>query len=394
MTDQAYVADSVAKGVPPFMLVFGTFGNIFSIYILTRKNIRQSTCTVYLIVLACSDLVVLYTGLLRTWISATFQDDIRTHTSGICKIHTWLVYVSLDFSAWILVAVTAERVALVWFPHKAKVKCTKKAALFIITPIFVVLMLINSHILYGMDRIVTVDENSTSILCDFISEDYRYFFEELWPWVDLTIFCGLPFCFLVTGNVLIITKVFSSQRAAKRQVVPHDPNGRAQRSQTSSMSVMLFCLNCVFLLCTTPVSIYLIGYVHWSRDATETTRANLSLVWTLVNVLMYANNTFNFLLYCMSGSRFRTEVKVVFGNMFNIQNRYNRTQNSQRRKRSTMERSRNTTVAPEGRHKNNPNDNNNFLSVITPPREGECDSKTHSQECDSRTHSQVISSNV
>ncbi|XP_069138304.1 cysteinyl leukotriene receptor 2-like [Argopecten irradians] len=318
MADQHNAADSVARGVPPIMIIFGTFGNIFSIYILTRKNIRQSTCTVYLIVLACSDLVVLYTGLLRTWISATFQDDIRTHTSGICKIHTWLVYVSLDFSAWILVAVTAERVALVWFPHQAKTRCTKRTAAFVITPIFVCLMVINSHIFYGIDNVKVTNGNSTTIKCSFVSSDYQRFFEELWPWVDLTIFCGLPFCFLVTGNVLIITKVFASQRATKRKVDPHNPQSRSQRSQMSSMSVMLFCLNCVFLLCTTPVSIYLIGYVHWSRDATETTKANLSLVWTLVNVLMYANNTFNFLLYCVSGSRFRAEVRIVFKQCFSL----------------------------------------------------------------------------
>ncbi|XP_060082759.1 mu-type opioid receptor-like [Ylistrum balloti] len=387
MTEEYYASNSLAKGVPPFMITFGTFGNILSIYILTRKNIRQSTCTLYLVVLACSDLVVLYTGLLRRWIFATFQDDIRTHTSGMCKIHTWLVYVSLDFSAWILVAVTADRVALVWFPHKAKVKCTKKSAAFIITPIFVFLMLINSHILYGMDRIVKVDGKSTTISCDFVTEKYRYFFEELWPWMDLTIFCGLPFCFLVTGNVLIITKVFASQRAAKRQVVPHDPNSRSQRSQMSSMSIMLFCLNCVFLLCTTPVSIYLIGYVHWSRNASVATQANLSLFWTLVNVLMYANNTFNFLLYCMSGSRFRAEVKIVFKNVFGLHNTSNRRQNTTQRKIGVTNQARPTTVPLEeqGRRTAHPKDNNNFLSVFH---------QSEGNEIDSTTHSQVISTHV
>ncbi|OWF54091.1 Orexin receptor type 2 [Mizuhopecten yessoensis] len=387
MTDGYTAASYLAKGVPPFMIVFGTFGNILSIFILTRKNIRQSTCTVYLVVLACSDLVVLYTGLLRTWISATFQNDIRTHTSGLCKVHTWLVYVSLDFSAWILVAVTAERVALVWFPHKAKAKCTKKSAAFVITPIFVCLMLINSHILYGMDRVVKVDGNSTSILCDFVTENYRYFFDELWPWVDLTIFCGLPFCFLVAGNVLIITKVFASQRAARRQVVPHDPNSRAQRSQMSSMSIMLICLNCVFMLCTTPVSIYLIGYIHWYRGASESIKATLSLFWTLVNVLMYANNTFNFLLYCMSGSRFRAEVKLVFSNVFGLHNRSNRKQNTIQRKIGDVDRARTTTVPLEeqGRNTGRSKDNNNFLSVVSQPK---------NTDCDSRTHSQIISTNV
>lgn len=319
--------------MPPFLIIFGTFGNILSIYVLTRKNFRKTTYSVYLVVLACSDLMVLYTGLLRVWIIAISNTDIRTLNSTICKLHTWIVYLSLDFSAWILVAVTAERVSLVWFPHTAKSKCTKKCAAFIIASIGLFLMVINGHILYGMDRLKT-DGNSTVSKCDYVNSDYGSFFDEIWPWVDLSIFSGLPFGCLLIGNILIITKVFSSQRAARRQIAPQGSNGRTtQRSQVASMSIMLFTINCVFLVCTTPVSVYLIGYVHWIRMATEFDKTRLELVWTVVNLLMYANNTFNFLLYCMSGSRFRTEVKTMFRKVF-CTNRNNNTKPGNTRRRN------------------------------------------------------------
>ena len=36
----------------------------------------------------------------------------------------------------------------------------------------------------------------------------------------------------------------------------------------------------------------------------------------VANAMLYLNNTINFLLYCISGSRFRQEVKVMFGDLW------------------------------------------------------------------------------
>ena len=339
------------KVFPVLFIVLGTIGNILSIFILCRKNIRKSTCAFYLIVLAVSDLVVLYSGLLRQWINTTFHADIRQVSDGMCKFNTWLVYMSLDFSAWILVAVTAERVALVWFPHSAKSKCTKRSAAWIIGSILLFLMGINGHILYGL-HLVTTSVNGTTIdTCTFISDDYEYFFDNAWPWIDFSIFCGLPFSCLLTGNILIITKVISSQRSTRRQISPQDPKsqGGSQKSPVSSMSIMLFTLNSVFLLCTTPVSIYLIGYSYWHRGATAYDKAVLSFSWAFVNFLMYLNNTFNFFLYCLSGTRFRNEVKCVFLKMIGRDKNHSSLERQQQQMRHDITSRSNIPGTPRSR---------------------------------------------
>ncbi|CAC5426387.1 unnamed protein product [Mytilus coruscus] len=305
------------KILPPILIILGTTGNILSIIVLRRKNIQKSVCSIYLIVLAVSDLSVLYTGLLRQWINVVFEVDIRELGTGICKLHTYIVYFSLDFSSWILMAVTVERVFLVWFPQKAKTACTKQKAGISLIAIAVFLLLINSHILYGhVDKESVVNGTVSVEKCYYISDEYNQFWSASWPWIDLSLFCGIPFCCLFTGNLLIFVKVLSSQRAVKRRIAPSSqtPGSKVQQrdSKLSSMSVILFTLNTVFLLCTTPISVYLIGYSKWENELVGRGYAVLDMMWPIVNILMYLNNSINFLLYILSGSRFRREFRNMF----------------------------------------------------------------------------------
>ncbi|XP_060576924.1 FMRFamide receptor-like [Ruditapes philippinarum] len=305
------------KIVPPILIILGTVGNCLSILVLTRRCIRSSTTALFLTVLAFSDLFVLYTGLLRQWLIHLFEVDVRTISEFGCKLNIWMVYSSLDFSAWILIVVTLERVISAWLPHKAKSLCTKKYAVALLIAVIVFILLLNSHMLYGMvfrDTTTELDD----LKCIEINADYRSFFNVIWPWIDLCVFCLIPFTVIVIGNALILFKVLKSQRKVKSRVVPSAQNGNRQattsghNNKQSSMTAMLFTLNVVFLLSTSPVSIYNIGYPYWSENASLHKHAQLDFWWAIVNMLMYVNNSLNFFLYCLSGTKFRQEVIVIF----------------------------------------------------------------------------------
>lgn len=305
------------KILPPILILFGTTGNILSIIVLRRPNIKKSVCSISLVVLAVSDLIVLYTGLLRQWIYMAFDLDIRKLGPAICKLHTWIVYFSLDFSSWILVAVTVERLGLVWFPYKTKARCTKRVAGTSLIIIAASLLLFNSHILYGVgDFSKDVNGTRTVTVCGYITDGYYDFWHTKWPWIDLTVFCGVPFCCLLLGNLLIFIKVLVTHRAIKRKIAPvvtcPGTTPPKNDSKLSSMSIMLFTLNTMFLLCTTPISVYLIGYPTWVVGSVGREYAIIDMMWAIVNILMYTNNSVNFLLYILSGSRFRREFKDLF----------------------------------------------------------------------------------
>ena len=306
------------KVVPPILILLGTIGNILSIVVLTRKSIKASTTALYLTFLAASDLCVLYTGLLRQWIIHLFEYDVRHLGEAVCKIHLWLVYTSLDFSAWILIAVTLERVISAWCPYSAKTKCSRKYATALLIAILLFLFALNSHMLYGMVNKGSVDEHDTGTQkCSEIDENYGDFFNLVWPWIDLCVFCLIPFTVIVVGNCCILFRVIKSQRKTKARIVPSVNTNQRSTPQRgggkhSSMTAMLFTLNMVFLFTTSPVSIYNIGYTHWVESGTNQDYATLDLWWAIVNMLQYTNNSINFLLYCLSGTRFRQEVKRIF----------------------------------------------------------------------------------
>lgn len=411
------------KIVPPLMLTFGTIGNVLSIMVLTKKSIRNNTSAIYLSTLAVSDLFSLYTGLLRQWISYTFDYDIRNFSVLICKMHLFLVYFSLDFSAWLLVAVTFDRVIKTCLPHVANTMLTRKTAAISASTVGLILFLLNCHVFYGMGTVTKVVNSTVTVEhCTYRTVQYKEFFQTIWPWIDFAVYSCLPFILLLAGNLVIMVRLFKSFKATHVKIAPKpstrlpaairsntiepnkgndipsfnirppsptgsqaslnqgeypvmskspdfdshsakslgsstntsvvrmkspstidvdavstgffstrevshneahgsapEPNKSSQtykkqtaKNKMSSTSCTLIILNTVFLVSTTPISVFLIGYPYWSEKASSHKMAALNLIWSLVNILMYTNNAINFLLYCLSGSKFRNELKQIF----------------------------------------------------------------------------------
>ena len=143
---------SIWKTVPPFLIAFGTVGNCLSLIVLTRRSIRKSTTALFLTCLTISDLLVLFTGLLRHWLINLLEFDIRRVSEVVCKLHMWLVYSSLDFSAWMFILLTLERIHAVWSPMQfsSRTNWNRRNAAIVIILMSAFSLGLNSHILYGI----------------------------------------------------------------------------------------------------------------------------------------------------------------------------------------------------------------------------------------------------
>ncbi|XP_041374061.1 lysophosphatidic acid receptor 6-like [Gigantopelta aegis] len=300
------------KTIPPVLICCGTIGNILTLVVLTQKSMRRSPMTSYLIILAVFDILALHTGLLRQWVIYYFDVDIRDSHVSVCKIHPVLVYFSLDMSAWILVCMTVERTVSVLQPHKVKVLFSSKTSRALISIVGVVLFAINGHFLYGNDITETLVNNGTVSKCtNQLIKQYFFFLKDVFPWIDLTMFCVLPLIVQVTGNILIITKLVSKTRKMNKTLTNVQVAENRKR-QFSSMTIMLLTLNFMFLICTLPISVYLVFEGIWDSNKVDYKSNTTDLVYATTSSLMYANNTFNFVFYCLCGRRFRTELRNLF----------------------------------------------------------------------------------
>ena len=158
------------KIVYPVLLFFGTFGNVMTIAI-HKRTAQTSPLSVFFIVLAVADLVLLYTNCFVAWTFLAFRFHIGRQSSLLCKLLYFLLYTSGVLSAWTLVAMTAQRAVCVLWPHRANVLCTVGKSKVIVVSMTMFISAIHAHIVYGYDTQTTNGRR----VCAKISA-YRDFF--------------------------------------------------------------------------------------------------------------------------------------------------------------------------------------------------------------------------
>ena len=309
-------------GSPP-LIVGGTVGNMLSIVVLLRRSLRQTTTSLYLIALAVGDTTVLHSGLLRHWVKALTNTDIRLASNAVCKLHTFLVYGLQQFVSWIIVWVTLERLAAVFCPFKARDIFTKPFAA--LTLVFTALIIICFNIQFFFTQELFQARNKKTgagqWTCNTLYHKHREYLTSRWPWIDLSIFSLVPFIIILVCNISIVCRLLlSSHRRRQLQLVPasssggsgHGTGAACGNSKLTTMTSILLCVSIMFLCTTAPISIFLIGQKYWPANPDPQTQERLQSAWVIVNLVSYTNNSLNFVLYCLSGRRFRKEVVSMF----------------------------------------------------------------------------------
>ncbi|KAH3793982.1 hypothetical protein DPMN_147510 [Dreissena polymorpha] len=310
--------------VPPILLVLGTCGNFLSFVIMSRNMFKISTYS-YLALLAIMDTFVLCIGLLRMWIGH-FAMDIQIMSNWMCKLVTFVGYVSSVMSVWLIIAVTIERFIAVKFPLKAQRMCNVVRARIVILAITLATCLLYSHIFWTVE-LRSHDINGTfSYKCD-ASLEHVLLIKEIWPWVDAAVYSFIPFLIILVLNSMIVRRVLVARRErSKLQMIPltniylTPSRCSCKRSNESSkkLTCMLLAVSFTFLTTTLPMNLLMVVNAALGDDKTsvysyeyQRKYAILKLARTVVELLMYINHSSNFFLYCATGRKFRQQVKLM-----------------------------------------------------------------------------------
>ncbi|KAH3703792.1 hypothetical protein DPMN_078838 [Dreissena polymorpha] len=297
--------------VPPVLIVFGIMGNVCTICVLLRSPKRLTSISLYLLVLACSDTVFLLNAPLRQWIRFVWSYDIRDQNNVLCKLSAYLTYATYHFSAWILVAVTMERVCAVLWPHRFKSMCTRKTSAVIIGVIFTGIVSLNAHVLYVVqlnDQLGVAQKS----LCQVLNTAYE-FFTTIWNWINFSAAFIIPFCLLFIGNIVIINGLRKSHKLQKRMSAV---TSRANANK-SSVTFVLILLSLLFFISQTP-TIYFLYYPYHMKAKRQLPcdkyaqfireEDTIWLIYTVTSLVSYINATLNSAIYIVSGRRFREEI--------------------------------------------------------------------------------------
>ena len=75
---------------------------------------------------------------------------------------------------------------------------------------------------------------------------------------------------------------------------------------------MLICVSCVFLITTLPLSIFFLTRDIFLPLISVSNHAKQAVVYAALNLLYYTNNAMNFIMYFLTGARFRKSFMSIF----------------------------------------------------------------------------------
>ena len=277
----------------PCIVSFGLIGNALSILVLNRRKFRENTTSVFLVALSIADSVYLLTNSqTNLWVKYISYVDVRELSDTTCKILMYLVYVSKAYGSWILVAVNFERLISVTLPFKAKFYFTvRRAKIAVVVILAITLITYTYHLV--LNAVYKDNLTPTCALSDNIIETikalnlFSLIFENLLPCL----------CIITVNSVLCY-------------IVIHKPRTGFKEKDTLGLSITLFILSITYMGLTLPISILLV-YEAFAFPAIPSDVIHSSLF-----ILDLTNSAINFVLYCISGSVFRKELKRMARKVF------------------------------------------------------------------------------
>ena len=285
------VAYRIRLVIPPILMALGIPGNILSIIILYR--LKKSQPSTYLLCLAVSDLIVLSVWELFDWVGSAFKINFIDNYGIFCRIQTFGYFSGIQISSWMLVLVTLERVCSVLYPHKVRTVFSPCRSLLSVLLTVTCIVGMNIKFLAGIQNI------STERYC-FESDNFDYFYVQVWPWIYLNTGFFIPCVFLLCGNIVIVVTLWRKTNEAS--VSLH--HNTAIKNKVSVVTKRVIVLNSAYIVCGSPICVYVIINLFGWLDS--------ELVKTILTMLMLTNNSINFFLYIMVGSMFRKElIKII-----------------------------------------------------------------------------------
>ena len=266
---------------------------------MTRGHFKTLSTGVYLFCLTIADTTFLsVNSMTKNFIVICGHLDLTKVSDWSCKVYVYLLMTSKCMSAWLIVAVTVERLIVVCIPLKAKVVATRRKAWMTLAVCSTVVGAIYALILvtfrlrprpWGWD--CTMHEYYTGM-------GLRVFLNTF----DLVVYSLVPATILFLSNIVLIVKIVQSRNLRMHTASQASAN---QNDDVAKVTLMLVLISVMFLLCTLPISLL---FLIKSIDSAITDIPNYSVLYRGVYTLQLSNSAINFFLYCMSGPKFRQEL--------------------------------------------------------------------------------------
>ena len=294
-----------------FIALFGIVANVLALVVTLSKRMRKHSTCLYMSAISGSDAISLAISFVW-WL----ERYVNTRSVWSCKLILFCFFYATHFSDTVVVAMTAERFVAIRFPFWAHVHLTRRKSVYVIIGVAMAVLALDAHNL--ITRTMLVNANGCHVCFAKVSEtldmSYGFFYIYIWPWIDASVSSFFPSIALAIFNPLIIHTV--RQRAAEQKQLSDGGikpgQGTSQKGTEQQITTMLLFVTFSFIILTTPIAVTLILEKSWVPPKEAHGRAIWQLWRTIASNMMCTNHAINFLLYSLSGQKFRRELRRIF----------------------------------------------------------------------------------
>ncbi|KAK6175651.1 hypothetical protein SNE40_014060 [Patella caerulea] len=282
---------------------------------MNSPTFKTISTSYFMMTLAVNDAMSLCISLTAHWLHVNFPETIvRTQYSYImCRFFDSYGWGNCDFAIIIVAAMTADRSYAILYPLKCHTKRTPRRLRIEIALLVLVIVVKDIHFWFVSDIVpLGRDERLCEVPVLKLTSRYRYFYEDIWPWIHIT-FISCCFVVIFVSNIVIIFSVKKS--SSNKSVV----DGRKQRTGSSKnkrisprsaqlrqIAVMLLCSSCVQLLLTFPFSVHIAIADKMAELTCNPNQQSINgFVFSATFYMLYSNKCVNFIIFTCSGTRFR-----------------------------------------------------------------------------------------
>ncbi|XP_046551539.1 rhodopsin-like [Haliotis rubra] len=281
------------------IFALGFPGNCFTIITIIKMS-PQRSLAVYIALLAIVDNLAIVNKLLMFVLT---DNGVQIGIYG-CKFLGFFGNFLITYGNWLLVGLSVERFAAVWFPFQIGKIWTFRKSLTVVMSITLPLVGLFLHLFWTMDYHYYA--STKSVFCN-INGKYIYFMVDVWNWINVLVYAVIPCVLLLIFNLLIIAGIVKSTKTRKYLNRSGSKTDSAQADRHRQITIMLVTSAIALVVLTTPRCVLLImsPYLNPSNKSME--GAVLYLIDTIAYVECDSTHAINFYLYSLSARRFRCQ---------------------------------------------------------------------------------------
>ena len=286
----------------PVLIPIGLVGNILSFIVMIKPNNRKMSTCIYMVAISINDNIMIGTCF-HTFLVIVLK--VHGWHMWECKIAAFWALFALQNSTFQVLPMRVDKYIAIKWPHKAATYSAPRRARMIAVSLSVCALVYNSphlyltHVVHGQ----CLAYGTGGVL------------SKIYSWCSFVLNAIIPFTSLIYMNFVIVKAVRNSRKMFGVKTSEGTGQGlktrqKSMKSAENQLTIMLLSVTMLFLVLLCPTYIRFIYLVFANRD-TPSQYANSMLIYQISFKLYATNSGINFFLYCISGRKFRKDLKEI-----------------------------------------------------------------------------------